>query len=71
MKSSAEHRRRTRADIQEVEHPGGSTTYWSGPDEPTHSCGHVLSGKFTTIGVGVLRTTTHRNGWVSDGLISM
>jgi len=25
MKSSAEHRRRTRADIQEVEHPGAST----------------------------------------------
>jgi hypothetical protein len=29
------------------------------------------SGRLTTIGVAVLRTTTQRNGAVSDGLISM
>jgi hypothetical protein len=29
------------------------------------------SGRLTTIGVGVLRTTTHRNASVFDGLISM
>jgi hypothetical protein len=29
------------------------------------------SGRFTTMGVGVLRTTTHRNASVLDGLISM
>jgi hypothetical protein len=31
----------------------------------------VSSGKFTTIGVGVLLTTTHRNGSREDVLISM
>jgi hypothetical protein len=29
------------------------------------------SGRFTTIGVAVLRTTTHSNGVSADGLISM
>src|SRR5580700_8497974 len=33
--------------------------------------GQVSSGRLTTIGVAVLRTTTHRNGSSFDGLISM
>jgi hypothetical protein len=33
--------------------------------------GQASRGRFTTIGVEVLRTTTHRNDWVFDGLISM
>jgi hypothetical protein len=33
--------------------------------------GQIVSGRLTTIGVGVLRTTTHRNACVFDGLISM
>src|SRR5208282_5011342 len=32
---------------------------------------HVSSGRLTTIGVGVLLTTTHRNGRELDGLISI
>src|SRR5258708_37057166 len=33
--------------------------------------GQVSSGRLTTIGVAVLRTTTHRNGSSFEGLISM
>src|ERR1700737_1469054 len=33
--------------------------------------GQVSSGRLMTIGVAVLRTTTHRNGSCSEGLISM
>jgi hypothetical protein len=41
---------------------------------PVVSCAvhsQAASGRFTTIGVGVLRTTTHRNARTFDGLISM
>ena len=34
-------------------------------------CGHVSSGRFTTMGLAVLRTTTQRKGSELDGLISM
>jgi len=33
--------------------------------------GQKVSGRFTTVGVGVLRTTTQRNACTFDGLISM
>src|SRR5271165_3222301 len=35
------------------------------------SYGHVSSGRLTTIGVGVLRTTAHWNASTRDGLISI
>jgi hypothetical protein len=41
-------------------HAGGHQAY-----------GQVLSGRLMTIGVAVLRTTTHRNGSSFEGLISI